>query len=128
MPEKIAIGGDSAGANLAAAACIALRGTPYAPVAQLLIYPPVDFEMHRPAYHGKCRCTAVEHSRHADSERHVLPGRDGTATNPLAAPFVAESHAGLPPAFIAVAENDPLRDDGYDYADKAARGRRRRYL
>jgi len=44
-------------------------------------------------------------------------GSEENLRNPLAAPLMAESHAGLPPAFIAVAENDPLRDDGYAYAD-----------
>jgi acetyl esterase len=37
--------------------------------------------------------------------------------NPLAAPLLAESHAGLPPAFVAVAEHDPLRDSGLAYAE-----------
>ena len=37
--------------------------------------------------------------------------------NPLAAPLLADSHAGLPPAFVAVAEHDPLRDAGIAYAD-----------
>ncbi len=44
-------------------------------------------------------------------------GSEENLRNPLAAPLMADSHAGLPPAFIAVAENDPLRDDGYAYAD-----------
>ena len=38
--------------------------------------------------------------------------------HPLAAPMMAPDHSGLPPAFIAVAEHDPLRDDGIAYAEK----------
>ena len=38
-------------------------------------------------------------------------------TDPLAAPLLAESHAGLPRAFIGVAEHDPLRDGGIAYAE-----------
>jgi len=37
--------------------------------------------------------------------------------NPLVAPLLAESHAHLPPAYIAVAEHDPLRDEGIAYAE-----------
>jgi acetyl esterase len=116
--DKISIGGDSAGANLAAAACIALRGTPYAPVAQLLIYPPVDFEMHRPAYQENADAPLLNIRGMPTVNAMYCPDETERRTNPLAAPFVAESHADLPPAFIGVAQYDPLRDDGYDYAEK----------
>lgn len=115
--DRIAIGGDSAGANLAAAASIALRGTAHAPIAQLLIYPCVHFEMSFPSY--------VENSDAPLLQTRGMPGVNAMycpdaadRKNPLAAPLHADSHAGLPPAFIAVAENDPLRDDGYAYAEK----------
>ena len=41
--------------------------------------------------------------------------------NPLAAPLLADSHAGLPPAYVAVAEHDPLRDSGVAYAEALRR-------
>lgn len=114
---RIAIGGDSAGANLAAAACIGLRGTEAAPMAELLVYPAVDFEMTRPAYQENADAPLLNIRGMPAVNAMYCPNPDDRR-NPLAAPYLAESHAGLPPAFIAVAENDPLRDDGKDYAAK----------
>jgi acetyl esterase len=48
--------------------------------------------------------------------RNYLPN-PADRVSPLAAPLKAPDHSGLPPAFIAVAENDPLRDDGIAYAE-----------
>lgn len=116
-PSRIAIGGDSAGGNLAAAACIGLRGSADAPMAQLLIYPGVDFEMDRPAYRENADAPLLNvHGMPAVNAMYCPNEED--RRNPLAAPYLAESHEGLPQAFIAVAENDPLRDDGKDYAAK----------
>ena len=47
---------------------------------------------------------------------YVTNPRDGM--NPYCSPLVAEDHSGLPPAFIACAEYDPLCDDGRNYAEK----------
>lgn len=116
-PEKIAIGGDSAGANLAAGASIGLRGTDAAAMAQLLVYPAVDFEMARPAYSENANAPLLQTAGMPAVNAMYCPNA-ADRRNPLAAPFHAESHAGLPPAFVAVAENDPLRDDGRDYAAK----------
>ncbi len=113
---RIAVGGDSAGANLAAAMALSFRDTRYGLIGQLLIYPAVDFEMKRPSYaenaDGPLITTA---SMPAVNAMYCPDPRD--LRNPLAAPMLAESHAGLPPAFIATAEHDPLRDDGIDYAE-----------
>ena len=116
-PARIAVGGDSAGANLAAAASIALRGTQQAPIAQLLIYPCVHFEMSSPSYQENANAPLLQTGGMPAVNAMYCPN-EADRKNPLAAPLHAESHAGLPPAFIAVAENDPLRDDGYAYAEK----------
>lgn len=113
---RIAIGGDSAGANLAAAACIALRGTALAPAAQLLIYPAVSFEMDTPSFIENADAPLLK-TAGMPATNLMYCGSEANLRNPLAAPLMAESHAGLPPAFVAVAENDPLRDDGYAYAE-----------
>lgn len=116
-PARIAIGGDSAGANLAAAVALATRGTADAPIAQLLIYPCVHFEMSFPAYEENANAPLLQ-TRGMPAVNAMYCPDEAERKNPLAAPLHAESHAGLPRAFVAVAENDPLRDDGYAYADK----------
>lgn len=116
-PQKIAIGGDSAGANLAAAACLGLRGTGDAPMAQMLVYPCVHFEMSFPSYKENANGPLIQ-TKGMDAVNLMYCGTKENLTHPLAAPLHADSHADLPPAFIAVAEHDPLRDDGYAYAEK----------
>lgn len=116
-PARIAVGGDSAGANLAAAAAIALRGTEHAPIAQLLVYPCVHFEMSFLSYTENAEAPLLQ-TRGMPGVNAMYCPDPAERKNPLAAPLHAESHAGLPPAFIAVAQNDPLRDDGYAYAEK----------
>lgn len=116
-PERIVIGGDSAGANLAAAVALALRESEMHLMGQLLIYPPVDFERQRPSYEenaiGPLITTA---SMPAVNAMYCPDPKD--LRDPRAAPMLAEDHSGMPPAYIAVAEHDPLRDDGIDYAAK----------
>jgi acetyl esterase len=114
--NKIAIGGDSAGANLAAALALRFANTSVKLHAQLLIYPAVAFDMDRPSYRENKDGPIV---RVADMDRVNAMYCPNLAdrTNPAVAPLYAKSHAGLPPAFIATAEHDPLRDDGVVYAD-----------
>lgn len=116
-PNRIAIGGDSAGANLAAAACLELRGSEAAPMAQLLVYPCVHFDMSFPSYEENANGPLIL-TKNMPATNLMYCGSEENLTHPLAAPLHAESHADLPQAFIAVAQNDPLRDDGYAYADK----------
>lgn len=117
--SRIAIGGDSAGANLAAAACIGLRDNDavHLPMAQLLFYPCVDFDMARPSYTENAEAPLLKTKGMPQVNAMYCPD-ESERRNPLLAPFHAASHTGLPPAYIGVAEYDPLRDDGYDYADK----------
>ncbi|MBD1547769.1 alpha/beta hydrolase [Roseibium aggregatum] len=116
-PDRIAVGGDSAGGNLAAAMTIALRGTAYAPMAQLLIYPGTDFDMSKPSYKENADAPLLKVAGMPTVNANYCPNEEDRK-NPLAAPSLAESHAGLPQAYIAVAQYDPLRDDGTTYADK----------
>lgn len=112
----IAIGGDSAGANLAAAMTLAFRGTPRRLQAQLLVYPACDFDMSRPSYRENADGPIVTVASMPAVNAMYCPD-PADLKNPMAAPLHAGSHAGLPPAFVAVAEHDPLRDSGLAYAD-----------
>jgi acetyl esterase len=114
--EAIAIGGDSSGANLAATMTLLFRGTPQRLRAQLLVYPGMDFSHDRPSHRENADGPIVTVATMAAVDAAYCPDpRD--RLNPLAAPLLADSHAGLPPAFVAVAEHDPLRDSGVAYAD-----------
>jgi acetyl esterase len=112
----IAVGGDSAGGNLAAAATLELRGTPHAPRAQLLVYPAVSFNTDRPSHVENANGPLVTVASMAGVNAMYCP-HPGDLLTPRAAPLLAHSHAGLPPAFIAVAQHDPLRDEGVAYAE-----------
>ena len=111
----VAVMGESAGGNLAAALCVlnARRGGPTVS-HQTLIYPCVDATLASPSmadgppgFQKKDIAGLIELYR-------------GTAslTDPLLSPLYAENHAALPPALIITADLDPARDDGVRYARK----------
>ena len=113
--NAIAIGGDSAGANLAAAQTLLFRDSDIRLKAQLLIYPGVDFRLDRPSHIENANGPIVSVASMPAVSAAYCPNPEDLR-NPLAAPLLATSHAGLPPAFIAVAQHDPLRDEGRAYA------------
>lgn len=114
--NHIVIGGDSAGANLAAAVALVLRGE-IKLAGQLLIYPPVDFEGTRPAYTENAEAPLLQ-TRGMQAVNAMYCPNPEDLRDPRAAPMFATDHSGLPPTFIGVAQYDPLRDDGIDYARK----------
>ena len=116
-PARIAIGGDSAGGNLAAAVALACRdeGVPLA--AQLLIYPACDFDRSRPSYEENAEGPLLKVAGMAATNALYCADVEQLNSDPRIAPLAAESHAGLPPAYVAVAQNDPLRDSGMAYAE-----------
>lgn len=116
-PTRIAIAGDSAGANLAAACALMARnrGGP-AIVHQTLLYPTLDNDLETESYHAG---TDPILSRTAMKEalEAFLPA--GTSlTDGYALPMRAASLAGLPPACLSISALDPLRDDGVRYASR----------
>ncbi|WP_010140854.1 alpha/beta hydrolase [Oceanicola sp. S124] len=114
-PGRIAVGGDSAGANLAAVMALDLRGSEVALTGQLLAYPPCDFDRSRPSYTENGAGPMIRLD--ARVEMAYCPDPD-LLSSPRCAPLMADSLAGLPPAFVAVAEHDPLRDSGRAYAER----------
>jgi acetyl esterase len=113
--DSIAVGGDSAGGNLAAAQTLLFRGSDIRLKAQLLIYPGVEFRLDRPSHIANANGPIISVASMPAVDAAYCPNPDDMR-NPLAAPLLASSHAGLPPAFVAVAEHDPLRDGGKAYA------------
>lgn len=116
-PDRIAVGGDSAGGNLAAALAIHARDAGIGIVAQLLIYPPCDFDHSRPSYAENAEGPLLKVAGLKQTRAGYCPDSDRLASDPFVAPLSAPSHAGLVPAYVAVAQYDPLRDSGVAYAD-----------
>ena len=114
--SRIAIGGDSAGGNLAAAACLGLRGQSVQPAFQLLIYPATIMWQDTPSYHANGKGYMLTKESIAYYTENYLRNRED-AKDWRASPQLADSHAGLPPAFVMTAGFDPLRDEGLMYAD-----------
>jgi acetyl esterase len=112
-PERVIVGGDSAGGNLAAVVARHLRSTLR---AQILVYPALDAAMSSASYGEFRDGPFVSAGDMAFCWRTYL-GEHGDPTDPDASPLRAEDLRGLPPACIAVAGHDPLRDDGLRYAE-----------
>jgi acetyl esterase len=100
--QHLAVGGDSAGGNLAAAVAIACRDEGIPLVAQLLLYPATDLSrlkgMPEKAYLGEENLESLAH-------------------DPRASPRHASSHEGLAPTILAVGVHDFLYQDNLAYAD-----------
>jgi acetyl esterase len=119
---RLAIGGDSAGANLATAGCLKLRDTTGAVpfVMQALLYPCVDADTERPSYRRNADAPFLDRAMMRWFIDLYLPGGAAQADG-YALPLRAASLAGLPPAFVMTAEFDPLLDDGVELAARFVR-------
>jgi acetyl esterase len=118
-PARIAVGGDSAGGNLAAGIALRARADGPALVGQLLVYPNTDQLADDQSMRAADDPFLFNRHSVAWYRQHYLTG-PGDAANPLASPLRAESLAGLPPALVITAEYDPLRDQGEAYARRLA--------
>lgn len=116
-PARIAVMGDSAGGNLAAALCLMARdrGGP-AIAGQVLLYPVLapDFETEGYRRFGTGHYNTTAAMRHY--WRNYLGGDERPDPPDLAAPLWAASHAGLPPAIIVVPGRDPTCSEAESYA------------
>ena len=115
---RIAVAGDSAGGNLAAALCLLAKERGGPKIAhQLLIYPVLDTDFTRESYSAN----GADYFLTRDMMRwfwEQYVGDAVAAPHALAAPFRAGDLTGLPPATIITAEFDPLRDEGEAYAER----------
>ncbi len=119
-PQRIAVGGDSAGGNLAAAVCLGLRGTDCAPAFQLLIYPATQQKPDTHSYHANGEGYVLTKAAMHWFTDHYLRS-DADVSDWRASPLAATDHSGLPPALVITAGYDPLRDEGLLYADALSR-------
>jgi acetyl esterase len=114
-PARIAVAGDSAGGNLAAATALASRNGGPGLVGQVLVYPVID-----------AACDSASFA--ANGEGYLLTGDtmrwfwdqylgpDGDARDPYASVLCTDDLTSAPPALVITAEYDPLRDEGEAYA------------
>ncbi len=116
--SRIAVGGDSAGGNLAAVVSLMDRDRATSHVAyQVLIYPITDANLKTPSYIENGEGYFLTTERMAWFWELYLSDAS-EASNPYAAPLQAETLAGLPSAYVMTAEFDPLLSEGDAYADR----------
>jgi acetyl esterase len=111
--RRIAVGGDSAGGNLAAVVALSLKRVAF----QLLIYPATDQRCEFPSHERNGQGYLLTREGIDFFRRGYLPDAKDR-TDWRASPLLAQSHAGLPPAFILTAGYDPLVDEGRAYAER----------
>ncbi|NMM84464.1 esterase [Rhodococcus sp. SRB_17] len=117
-PARIAVGGDSAGAHLAAVVALRARDDGnQVPAAQLLIYPATDFHEKAPSRATFAEGFFLTTANINFYERSFL-GVNADPLNPWVSPLRAPNLSGLPPAIVVTAGFDPLRDEGESYAQK----------
>jgi len=115
---RLAVGGDSAGGNLAAVVALHARdhGGP-ALRLQLLIYPATEFAMTHPSHSTRGEGFLLTHST-MKWFRAAYLRRETDMADWRASPLRAESLAGLPPAYLITAGFDPLSDEGTEYGER----------
>lgn len=116
--RRVVAAGSSAGGNVAAGAALRLRDEQLPVLAsQLLLYPPTDPLLTSPSVQENGRGYYLTEDDLRCFVDAYLPDPD-TRTSPYAAPLHAASLTGLPPAVVATAGFDPLRDEGLAYVEK----------
>ena len=114
---RLAIGGDSAGGNLAAVTAIGMRLAAEAPARlQLLIYPATDMRAVAPSHTANGQGYVLTSDSIAWFRDHYIADAAQWA-DWRASPLLAEDLSHLPPALVLTAGFDPLRDEGRQYAD-----------
>jgi acetyl esterase/lipase len=117
-PDRVAIGGDSAGAAFAAAVTLMARDRGGPRIAlQVLTVPVTDDRMETPSMKAFTDTPVWDAVKSGHMWRHYL-GEGGGEVSPYAAPNRATDLSGLPAAYVMTAEYDSLRDEGIDYAQR----------
>lgn len=116
--SRLAVGGDSAGGNLAAVVALAARDAGDLPIAfQLLIYPATDQRRGAPSHTTNAQGYLLTRDTITYFHDHYIadPAQD---LDWRCSPLLHANHQHLPPAFVLTAGYDPLRDEGIGYAQK----------
>jgi len=116
-PARIAVGGDSAGGNLAACMAIRARDEGIRLRHQLLVYPVVDLTMSFPSIDENGEGYLLTKDSMTWFLGHYLSG-GADPKDPTLSPYHVGDLAGVAPAHVITAEFDPLRDEGEAYAER----------
>ncbi|OBF26656.1 lipase [Mycobacterium sp. ACS1612] len=117
-PDRMAVAGDSAGGNLAAVVALLARDAGGPPIRfQLLWYPATTWDTSLPSLTENADAPLLDRASVGSFGRWYVGDLDLSEMPATLAPGRADDLAGLPPAYIAVAGHDPLRDDGARYAE-----------
>jgi acetyl esterase len=117
-PSRVAVGGESAGGNLAAVTCLMARDRKgKMPVHQMLIYPVTNYAFDTLSYQENANAKPLNKAMMQWFWGHYL-NNESDGNNPYASPLKAESLLRLPPATVITADIDPLRDEGRAYAQR----------
>jgi acetyl esterase/lipase len=116
-PDRIAVGGQSAGGGLTAGTVLLARDRGGPPVCfQFLGIPELDHRLETPSMRAFVDTPMWNRPNAVKSwQMYLGPDHDG-AVSPYASPSIAPDLAGLPPAYVTTMEFDPLRDEGIHYA------------
>ncbi|RPF52163.1 alpha/beta hydrolase [Aquisalibacillus elongatus] len=114
--SNLVIGGDSAGGNLAGAVSMLSKDREGPPIsAQVLIYPVTNLSYDTSSYEEFKEGYGLDRDLMKWFGEHYVK-EENDYFNPYVAPLTCQDLSGLPPAFVIVAENDVLRDEGLAYA------------
>lgn len=118
-PDRLAVAGDSAGANLAA---VVAQLAPVPLEFQALVYPVTDARANWPSYEENGNGTLLTAAGMRWFIDHYLSGGHGSPDDPRVSPLLADdaAFASSPPTLVLTAEYDPLRDEGVAYAERLA--------
>ncbi|MET0476299.1 MAG: alpha/beta hydrolase [Mycobacterium sp.] len=120
-PNRVAVAGDSAGGNLAAVVAQLARDAGAPPIRfQLLWYPATTWDTSLPSFAENADAPILNRDATAQFSRWYADGIDMDDPPATLVPARAADLSGLPPAYIAVAGYDPLRDDGVRYGELLA--------
>ncbi|WP_375489544.1 alpha/beta hydrolase fold domain-containing protein [uncultured Mycobacterium sp.] len=120
-PARLAVAGDSAGGTLSAVIAHRARDNAGPPISfQLLWYPSTLWDTSLPSFTENASAIVLDRKAIAAFSRWYAGEIDLTNPPPGLAPGRAKNLGGLPPAYIAVAGHDPLRDDGLRYGELLA--------
>jgi acetyl esterase len=115
-PQRIAVGGDSAGGNLAAVVALHARDAGDLPLAyQLLIYPATDMRRVAPSHTRNGQGYLLTSDTISYFRGHYIT-QDAQDLDWRASPLLHPNLRNLPPALVLTAGYDPLRDEGIEYA------------